>query len=260
MRQRFDDKVALVTGGGRGIGEATCRRLALEGAAVGVCDFDVDVAEAVATQIRDAGGHAVAVQCDVRQETSAKEAVEVVVAQFGGLDVLVNNAGIQRHGTVETTTMQDWDDVIATNLKGPFLMARHAVPHMRRRGGGAIVNTASVQAFASLKSVVAYTASKGGVVAMTRTMALDHAPDRIRVNAVAPGSVRTPMLELGAEQTRPHAPESIIAEWGRAHPLGTVIDPADIASIIAFLASDDAQAITGTTYVADAGLSAGIEL
>jgi NAD(P)-dependent dehydrogenase (short-subunit alcohol dehydrogenase family) len=258
MDRRFEGKIALVTGGGRGIGEAASRRLAAEGAAVGVVDFDAGVAKAVAAGIREAGGTASAFQCDVRDIGSAEATVAAVVAEFGGLDVLVSNAGIQRYGTVETTTMQDWDDVIATNLKGPFLMARFAVAHIRQRGGGAIVNTASVQAFATQESVVAYSASKGGLVTMTKTMALDHAREQIRVNAIAPGSVRTPMLEWGATQFRPDDPESAIAEWGRNHPLGTVIDPADVASLIAFLASDEARAITGATYLVDAGLLAGL--
>lgn len=258
MTARFEGKAALVTGAGRGIGAAAARRLAAEGAAVGVVDFDLDVAEDVAAEIRGTGGVAAAFGCDVRRPDQVEATVAEVVAALGGLDVLISNAGIQRYGTVETTTMQDWDDVIATNLTGPFLMARFAVPHLRARGGGAIVNTASVQAFATQESVVAYSASKGGVVAMTKTMALDHARERIRVNAIAPGSVRTPMLEWGAAQFSPEDPEAAIEQWGRNHPLGSVIDPADVASLIAFLASDEARAITGATYLVDAGLLARI--
>lgn len=253
---RFQGKNALVTGAGRGIGEATAHRLASEGAAVAVLDRDLDVAAGVAAEITETGGRATPYACDVGEPDSAREAVERVVAELGGIDVLVSNAGIQRYGTVETTTLEDWRDVMATNVTGPFLMARFAVPHLRARGGGAIVNTASVQAFATQESVVAYSASKGAVVTMTMTMALDHARDGIRVNAVAPGSVRTPMLESSARIFDPEDPERAIASWGKGHPIGTVLEPTQVAALIAFLASDDASGITGATYRVDGGLLA----
>ncbi|HWL44434.1 MAG TPA: glucose 1-dehydrogenase [Ilumatobacter sp.] len=250
------DRVALVTGAGKGIGAACARRLAAEGAAVGLMDRDRAALDGVVADIDATGGRALAVVGDVSQSADAAAAVEAVVARFGGLDVLVNNAGIQRYGSVDTTDEAVWNEVIGVNLTGVYLMSRYAVPQLRARGGGAIVNTASVQAFASQADVAAYSASKGGVVALTRTMALDHAADRIRVTCIAPGSVRTPMLEWAAEQFSPDDPEAAIAEWGSKHALGSVIDPDDVARLVAFLASDAARAITGSCHVIDAGLLA----
>lgn len=255
MTGRFEGRVALVTGGGRGIGAACAMALAEHGADIGVMDVDADAAAQVAGTITQGGGSAIAVGGDVSRDDDAHSAVDAVATRFGGLDVLVNNAGIQRYGTVDADE-EVWDLVIGVNLTGVYRMSRHAIPHLRARGGGAIVSTASVQAFASQPGVAAYSASKGGVVAMTRTMALDHAPDNIRVNCIAPGSVRTPMLEWAAEVFSPEDPEAAIAAWGSKHPIGHVIDPADVAKLILFLASDDARAITGSCYVIDGGLLA----
>ena len=254
--RRFEEKVALVTGAGRGIGAAAAALLAREGARVAVVDADLDLAHARVEEIRAAGGTAEPFRCDVRSAQEVEQAVDAAASALGGLDAVVNNAGVQRYGTVETTRLSDWDDVLDTNLKGPFLVARFSVPHLRARGGGAIINMASVQAFATQAGVVAYAASKGGVVAMTKTMALDHARDGIRVNAVAPGSVRTPMLEWAAGIFEPENPQAALESWGRSHPLGRVIEPDEVASLIAFLASGDASAITGATYLIDGGLLA----
>jgi NAD(P)-dependent dehydrogenase (short-subunit alcohol dehydrogenase family) len=255
---RFTDRAAIVTGAGRGIGAATAAALAAEGGAVGVVDVDADVVDEVVGEITSAGGTALACVCNVRDPEAVERTVASVVDAYGGLDVLVNNAGIQRYGTVETTPLNEWDDVIDINLKGQFLFSRFAVPHLRERGGGAIVNVASVQAFATQPGVVAYSASKGAIVAMTKTMALDHASDHIRVNAVAPGSVRTPMLEWAAGKFVPDDPDGAIADWGSKHPLGQVITPDQVARLILFLASDDADAITGSTHLVDGGLLAKI--
>ncbi len=218
-------KAAIVTGGGSGIGAAAARAIALGGADVAVVDIDGDSAERVVRGIEAEGGRAIAVVCDVGDARSTQSAVATAVNAFGGLDILVNNAGIVRYGTVVDTPESDWDRVLATNLKGPFLMAKAAIPEMRRRGGGAIVNTASVQAFASQQLVAAYSASKGGVVALTKTMALDHAVDNIRVNAIAPGSVETGMLRQGAELFAPDDPAAEMQSWGKLHPLGYLAQP-----------------------------------
>ncbi len=255
---RFEGRVAVVTGAGRGIGEACAEAFAAEGASVGVVDRDADVASAVAQRISDRGQAAIAIAADVSSAADCEAAIAKTVAAFGGIDVLMNNAGIQRYGTVETTPEDEWDAVLDINLKGAYLMSKYAVPQIRTRGGGAIVNTASVQAFASQAGVAAYSASKGGLVSLTKTMALDHAKEGIRVNAIAPGSVRTPMLEWAAELFVPEDPAGAIEEWGSGHPIGHVTEPSDVANLVLFLASTDARCITGATYPIDGGLLAKI--
>jgi NAD(P)-dependent dehydrogenase (short-subunit alcohol dehydrogenase family) len=252
---RFTGKAGIVTGAGMGIGAAVARALADEGAAVAVFDRNAAAAEQVSAQINEAGGRAIAVVGSVSDAADAQRAVEAAVQAFGGLDVLVNNAGVVIYGGVPDYREQDWDTVVDTNLKGQFLMTKYAVPRISERGGGAIVNLASVQAIASQREVASYSASKGGVVSLTKSLALDLAGDRIRVNCVLPGSVRTPMLRHAAELA-PGDPEQTIETWGRIHPRGTVIEPEEIAAVVLFLLSADASAMTGAAVVADAGLTA----
>ncbi len=252
---RFEETVAIVTGGGMGIGSAVARGLANEGASVAIVDLDGAAAEAVAKEVTDAGGRAVPVVANVGSAPDAERAIRRTVEEYGGVDYLVNNAGVVIYGEAPDFAEADWDTVVDTNLKGQFLMAKYAIPEMRRRGTGAIVNLASVQAIISQREVAAYAASKGGVVSLTKTLALDHAKDRIRVNCVLPGSVRTPMLWHAAELA-PGDPEDTIEQWGRIHPRGTVIEPDEIAAVVLFLLSTDASAVTGAAYLADAGLSA----
>jgi NAD(P)-dependent dehydrogenase (short-subunit alcohol dehydrogenase family) len=252
---RFSDKVALVTGAAAGIGAATARAFAAEGAAVAAVDLSPDGAQTIAGAIESAGGRAIGINADVGRGADAARAVVECVETLGGLDVLVNNAGVVRYGELPDLSEQDWDLMLDTNLKGPFLMAKHAIPAMRERGGGAIVNLASVQAVVSQPLVAAYAASKGGVVSLTRTMAIDHAKDGIRVNCVLPGSVRTPMLRYGADLFAPDDPDGAIEAWGRNHPIDRVIEPGEVAHVIVFLASDDASAVTGAPSFVDGGLA-----
>jgi NAD(P)-dependent dehydrogenase (short-subunit alcohol dehydrogenase family) len=256
MQGRFEGRVALVTGAGAGIGAATARRLAAEGAAVVTADLDRTSAGATAAAIAADGGRAVAIAVDVRRAEAARAAVALAVDEFGGLDVLVNNAGIVVYGELPDLDEADWDAQIDTNLKGPYLLSRHAIPAMRSRGGGAIVNLSSAQALASQPLVAAYSASKAGVVALTKTMAIDHGPDGIRVNCVLPGSVRTPMLRQGADLFAADDPHGAMDAWGKLHPIGRLIEPGEVAAVICFLASDDASAVTGSAYLADGGLAA----
>jgi NAD(P)-dependent dehydrogenase (short-subunit alcohol dehydrogenase family) len=249
-------KAALVTGAGSGIGAAAARELAAQGARVAALDVDLAAAQAVADAIGAAGGEAAAFACDVRRANACEQAVAAVADRFAGLDIAVNSAGVIRYGRVDELSEEDWDFQIDTNLRGVFLIARHAIPLMRARGGGAIVNVASTQAFASQELVPAYTASKGAVVALTRTMALDHARDAIRVNAVAPGSVDTAMLRYAADVFSPTDPSAAIEGWGASHPIGRVIRPEEVARVIAFLAGDAASAVTGATYLVDGGATA----
>jgi NAD(P)-dependent dehydrogenase (short-subunit alcohol dehydrogenase family) len=253
--QRFIGQAGIVTGAGMGIGAAVARALAAEGAAVAAFDRDQAAVEQVATEITAAGGRAIAIAGSVTDAADAQGAVEQAVAAFGGIDVLVNNAGVVIYGEVPGYAEQDWDTVVDTNLKGQFLMSKYAIPRISERGGGAIVNMASVQALASQREVASYAASKGGVVSLTKSLALDHAKQRIRVNCVLPGSVRTPMLRHAAELAEGD-PERTIETWGRIHPRGTVIEPEEIASVVLFLLSSDSSAMTGAAVVADAGLTA----
>lgn len=259
------DHVALVTGGGRGIGRAAALRMAKAGASVGVVDRDGDAAEAVASEITRLGGQALAVACDVAKGRDVEQAVDGVVASFGRLDVLHSNAGIQRYGTVVDTTEELWDEVMSVNLKSAYLVARACIPHMVSSGGGAVVFTASVQAFATQRGVAAYAASKGGLVALTRALAIDHAQEGIRVNAVCPGSVDTPMLQEAARLfARRGAGDSqadsemrqLIEGFGRMHPLGRVALPEEVAEVVLFLVSSRASFITGVAVPVDGGLLA----
>jgi len=252
---RFSGKVGIVTGGANGIGAAVVRALAREGAAVAIVDVAKEDGEKVAAELTADGHQAVAITGNIGDAQNAERAVRTTVKTYGGIDLLVNNAGVVIYGEVPEFLERDWDTVLDTNLKGQFLMSKYSIPEMRLRHGGAIVNLSSVQALISQREVAAYAASKGAIVSLTKTLALDHAKDRIRVNCVLPGSVRTPMLYHAAELA-PGDPEKTIEQWGRIHPRGTVIEPEEIAAVVLFLLSDDASAVTGSAYLADAGLSA----
>jgi len=244
-------KVAAVTGAGSGIGRASAEALAAAGALVAVVDRDAAAAAAVAEEIRAAGGQAIAVVADVSSSEGAAHIAATVRAELGGLDILHNNAGIQRYGTVVSTPESEWDAVMLINLKSMYLVSRACVPLIQERGGGAIVNTASVQAFASQTSVAAYTASKHGVLGLTRSMAVDLAP-AIRVNCVCPGAVDTPMLRSAlAGAADPHGTKRIL---DRMHLLGRVARPEEIANVVVFLAGPAASFITGAAIPVDGGM------
>jgi NAD(P)-dependent dehydrogenase (short-subunit alcohol dehydrogenase family) len=253
----LERKVAVVTGGSLGIGRACTQRLACAGAAVVFCGHDDASVEAALGDLQLDGLEVRGLRADVRRSAEVEALVHVAVDSYGGVDVLVNSAGIQRYGDVVTTSEDLWDEVLDVNLKGMFLAAKHCIPEMRRRGGGAIVNIASVQAFATQRAVAAYAASKGGVVALSRSMAVDHAAEGIRVNAVCPGSVDTPMLRSAAELFRgERSSEELVREWGLMHPLGRVVGASEVAELVVFLASDRAAAITGGEVLIDGGLLA----
>jgi 3-oxoacyl-[acyl-carrier protein] reductase len=241
---RLSGKVALVTGAGGGIGRATVTRLAAEGAAVVVADLKGY--SPVVDAVRAAGGRALGVELDVTSSQSARTAVQEAVAQFGGLHILVNNAGIDQRGLLEELTERDWDRLLAVNLKGPFLCSQAAAKHLE--GGGAIVNVASLAGRSSSPlQGCHYSASKAGLLGLTRHLARELGPRHIRVNAVCPGPVLTEMLR------RSTSSEGIAALAAQV-PVGRAGTPEDIASVIAFLASEDAGYINGVSLDANGGI------
>ena len=246
--KRLAGKRAVVTGAGRGLGASVAELFAREGARVVVSDVDSTSAHGTARRIVDAGGEAVGLHADVTSAADAERLTQVAVERFGGLDVLVNNAGIASAGTVCEVTPEEWDRVLAINLKGAYLCSRYAIAHMARSGGGSIVCISSASGVIGQQAQVAYNVSKHGVIGLVRCMALDHAADGIRVNAVCPGVMRTPMLDaLSAEQ---------LAALEAMHPLGRVADPAEIAQAVLHLAGDESSFTTGGVFLVDGGLTA----
>lgn len=246
----LDGTVAIVTGGNRGIGAATSRILAREGAAVVIAARNLDGSRAVADEIEGSGGRAIAVPCDVALEADVAAMVESAIAAFGGIDILVNNAGMDAGATLLETSAAHWDRVMGVNLKGHFLCSVAVVPWMTQRGGGAIVNTSSVLALSTLPGCGAYTASKAAIMGLTRSMALEWAPFGIRVNCIVPGSTDTDMMWLGLRADEiPEERRRLEAEI----PLGRVADPEEIAEATLWLCSKRASFATGSFLSLDGG-------
>ncbi len=249
---RFDGKVAVVTGGATGIGAATARKLCELGASVAILDRNIEAARETVDALLKAGHTASFHRCDVAVEADVKNAMDAVVRQYKTLDVLVSNAGIQRYGDVTNTSSEIWDETIDVHVKGCFYATKYAIPAMLASGGGAIVIVASVQSFTAVTNSAAYIAAKHALLGITRSIALDFARQNIRANCVCPGSIDTPMLRWSADRTA--SPEKVIEGCSRMHPLGRIGRPEEVANAIAFLASDWASFITGTSLVVDGGL------
>ncbi|MCB1497116.1 MAG: SDR family oxidoreductase [Bauldia sp.] len=251
----FEGKVALVTGT-TGIGRASALRLAAGGASV----VTIGVDEAGNAALAADAPALVVRRADVTRADEVEAAVADAVARFGGLDIIVNSAAVHPYGDSVTTPPEAFRRCLEVNVLGIHMTAHFGIPEMRKRGGGAIVNVASVQGHACQAGVAAYVASKGAIHALTRAMALDFAADKIRVTSVSPGSVRTPILELAARTfDGPDADvEAVFARFGEAHPIGRIGEPEEVADLIAYLASDRAGFITGSDHRIDGGLTAGL--
>jgi NAD(P)-dependent dehydrogenase (short-subunit alcohol dehydrogenase family) len=257
-KKDFANKVAIVTGT-TGIGKAVAKRLACGGAQVLSCGID---SAANAELQRDAASENLSIEiqlCDVSSPEDAKTAVTKCVQLFGGLDILVNSAAIHPYGTVTEIDIETWNRCLSVNVTGIFLFAQLSIPQMKKRGGGVIINVASVQGHACQRGVAAYVASKGAILSLTRALALDYAADGIRVNSISPGSIATPMLELAARTFSPELPVAdVFKRFGEAHPLRRIGTPEEVAELAAFLASSKAGFCTGGDYLVDGGLLAGL--
>ena len=252
---RVQDKVAIVTGGALGIGKAAAEMLAREGASVAVTDVKDDEGRDVVAAITEAGGTAQYWHLDVSREADAERVINEIAERFGGIDVLVNNAGIS--GTDKPThqvSEAEWDQVMAVNVKGVFFCTKHAVPHLKKRDRGSIINLSSIYGLVGGPDVPPYHASKGAVRLMTKTDALLYAEDQIRVNSIHPGFIWTPMVEnyLGDQDD----PEAARTATDAAHPLGHIGEPDDIAYAVVYLASDESKFVTGAEFVIDGGYTA----
>ena len=252
--QMLVGKVIAITGGSKGMGSGIARQALQLGAQVAICSNDGQGMEAMLGDLSGLG-EVIGVEADVANGGDVKRFVEQTVSRFGGIDVLVNSAGVQRYGTVVDTPEETWDEVLNVNLKGVFWASKFAIPEMEKRGGGAVINIASVQGFASQTNVAAYTATKGALLALTRAMALDHAPQKIRVNAICPAAIDTPMLRWAADLWKgDNTADETVEAWGKGHPIGRVGTIEEVAAVAAFLASDLCPFMTGADLKVDGGV------
>jgi meso-butanediol dehydrogenase / (S,S)-butanediol dehydrogenase / diacetyl reductase len=254
----FARRVAVVTGT-TGIGRAIAMRFAAGGAQVVACGIEPASNEELA---RDAAKQGLTLQvekCDVTSFEEVRAVIAKTVSRYGGLDIIVNAAAIHPFGTVLETDLETWDRCMMVNVGSVYLLAHFGIPEMKKRGGGTIINLASVQGYACQRGVAAYATSKGAIHSLTRALALDHAADNIRVNSISPGSVRTPMLARSAAHFAPDlSADEAFARFGAAHPLKRIGTPEEVAELAAFLASEKAGFCTGGDYLVDGGLLAGI--
>ncbi len=252
ITMKLKDKVALITGGTRGIGLATAKLFLEHGARVAIVGRDENAGRAA---LENSQG-AIFVAGDVTRADDCERIVNETWRAFGRLDILFNNAGvIFRNRNLEATSEDEWDATMETNVKSIFLMSRAALPHLRAAGGGAIINSASYLGLVGVRGLAAYSASKGAVVNLTRAMALDHAPEKIRVNCICAGSVDTDMIHAAWQAYGDM--DQAARVWAAKHPLGRIASAQEIARVVLFLASDDASFITGAAIPVDGGITAG---
>src|SRR5579863_2886387 len=256
--KEFSGKVALVTGT-TGVGRAISLRFAAGGARVVACGIEAAGNRTLADEAEKLGSTVLVENVDVTELETMRSIIAETVTRFGGLDIIVNAAAIHPFGTAVETDLATWNRCMLVNVGSIYLLAHLGVPEMKKRGGGSIINLASVQGYACQRGVAAYATSKGAIHSLTRALALDHAADNIRVNSISPGSIRTPMLERAASHFGADLPaEEAFARFGAAHPLRRIGTTEEVAELAAFLASDKAGFCTGGDYLVDGGLLAGI--
>ena len=249
---KLEGRVAIVTAGGAGIGAATVRRLAGEGAAAVVADLSGTRAGAVAESVTEKGGRAVPIKMDASDPGAVERTIALALERFGRLDIMVNNAGAAELAPLHEISVESWNRVIAVTLTGTFLGMKHAIPVMRRQGGGVIVNTASISGTAGDYGLSSYNAAKAAVINLTRSAAIENAKHRIRVNCVCPGAINTRAPELlGREMA-----DEVRRRQSSATPVGRLGEPEEIANTVLFLASDESSFVTGAAIVVDGGLTA----
>lgn len=249
---RLRDKVAVVTGGADGIGRACSVRMAAEGARIVIADVNDVKGNETVKEIRSCGGEAIFIHCDVGSDRDMQSLIEKTVERFGRIDVLLNNAAVAIGSTITEMDEADWFKVININLSSVYRGCRYAIPHMLSNGGGSIINTSSVQAHVGFNGWTAYAAAKGGVIAMTRNMAVEFASRGIRFNTISPGTINTPMNVKILEETENAA--ALEEAWLSYHPLGRLGEPDEVAQTVVFLASDESSFITGEDIRVDGGL------
>jgi meso-butanediol dehydrogenase/(S,S)-butanediol dehydrogenase/diacetyl reductase len=256
MARRFDGKVTIITAGGSGIGAATARRFAQEGASVVIADLSGKRAEEVTNNIKANGDQAVCVKMDAADPEGVQAAIKLALDTYGRLDIMFNNAGAADVAPLEEITLESWNRVMAVTLTSTFLGMKYCLPIMRRQGGGAIINTASVSGTGGDYGLSSYNAAKAGVINLTRAAAIENAKLKIRVNCVCPGAINTRAAQiLGGDRA-----EEFRRMQAQAHPLGRMGEPEEIANTVLFLASDEASFITGAAIMVDGGITAGTGL